>query len=291
MRFRHLAQSAVIAVVFLARTGLAQTPSGIHQEIQQTYSFQPHTLNQKQIKEKSVLLDKFWSKAKSQRDIYLPALRRELGDFSNSAFFLFDGSMLLLNLSESPTDRKIALAAIAHCDLRDVQSAEYVRQVNRLAALNEDTTAAAFHILGTPDFRAFIPQHVLTLGQNYSLIYMLFPADSNHWLQPAISRLQTEPDATAQQSLLLLLWYAQTSPADQAISAFSADAQRPAASREYAKQLIGRSKPALMTQILSTLSGEEPLRQQRRETMRRISDEALIEFDEQTSKLIAKRSR
>jgi len=44
-----------------------------------------------------------------------------------------------------------------------------------MATLNEDTTAAAFQILEQPDFKVFIPQHLLMLGQNYILIYMLLP--------------------------------------------------------------------------------------------------------------------
>ena len=35
-----------------------------------------------------------------------------------------------------------------------------------------DTREAAFRVLAFPDFKAFIPQHALTLGQNYSLIYI-----------------------------------------------------------------------------------------------------------------------
>ena len=53
-----------------------------------------------------------------------------------------------------------------------------------MAKLNEDTTAAAFQILEQPDFEVFIPQHLLMLGQNYILIYMLLPTSQESWLQP-----------------------------------------------------------------------------------------------------------
>jgi hypothetical protein len=142
--------------------------SDLHAEIQHTYNFQPHTLNHEQILEKSKTLDQFWAKATSQRDVYSAGLRRELADFSNPPFFLFDGSKLLLSLSKDPADRKIALAAISRCDLRDVQLLDYFYLVHDMAAKGEDTTAAAFHILGEPKFQVFIPQHSLTLAQNYS---------------------------------------------------------------------------------------------------------------------------
>jgi hypothetical protein len=60
-----------------------------------------------------------------------------------------------------------------HCDLRDVQTKDYFYQVHHLATLGEDTTAAAFHVLEQPNFKIFVPQHSLTLGQNYVLIYLL----------------------------------------------------------------------------------------------------------------------
>ena len=118
---------------------------------------------------KSNILDQFWTQAKSNPAVSVPASQQELADFSNPPFFLYDGSMLLLAMSDTPADRKIALAAIAHCDLSDAQSNDYFYQVHRLAALNQNTTAAAFHVLEDPKYQVFIPQHVLTLGQNYVL--------------------------------------------------------------------------------------------------------------------------
>ena len=174
----------------------SQSPS-VHQQIQQTYNFQPHLLSSQEITQKSAVLDQFWTKAKGEPSVYVPALRQELGDFKNPPFFLYDGSMLLLSLSNTPADRKAALAAMAHSDLRDVQTRDYFLQVHRMATLNDDTTAAAFHVLEQPDFKVFIPQHVLTLGQDYVLVYLLLPTDQDYWLQPAIDRLRDEHDQTA----------------------------------------------------------------------------------------------
>src|SRR5579863_1024709 len=227
----------LLALLLLANAVVSQSVA-VHQEILHTYNFQPHLLSDPELTAKSAVLDDFWTKAKAQPSVYIPALRRELSDFTNPPFFLYDGSMLLLKLSDTPADRKIALAAMTRCNLRDVQHKDYFMQVHRMAALGEDTTAAAFHILEQPKFSVFIPLHVLTLAQNYSLIYMLLPTDPDYWLQPAIARLKTEPDETAQKSLLLLLWYAQTDAADQAISAFAGDAAKPSASRTYAQDML-----------------------------------------------------
>jgi hypothetical protein len=277
----------VLSLLFASSATGQSAP--IHQQIQQTYNFQPHLLSNQQITEKSTALDQLWTKAKKERSQYSPALRQELGDFKNPTFFLYDGSMLLLSLSDTPIDRKIALAAMARCDLRDVPAKDYFLQVHRMATLSEDTTAAAFHVLEQPQFTVFIPQHVLTLGQNYVLIYLLLPTDQDYWLQPAMDRLKSERDETAQESLLLLLWYAQTDAADQAMSAFAGDASKPSASRTYARELVHRKdKIGSKEQTQASDSTAASLRQKRRERLKAVSDEALIDLDDFTL-LMAKR--
>jgi len=279
----------LLALLLLANAVVSQSVA-VHQEILHTYNFQPHLLSQQEITAKSGVLDQFWSKAKAQPSVYIPGLRQELADFNNPPFFLYDGSMLLLSLSDTPADRKIALAAMARCNLRDVQAKDYFMQVHRLAALGEDTTAAAFHVLVRPKFSVFIPQHVLTLGQDYVLVYMLLPTGQDFWLQPAIDHLKTESDSTAQKSLLLLLWYAQTDAADQAISTFAGDAAKSSASRTYAQDLLHRKQKIGSEQKTQAADETEAsLRQKRRERLKSVSDEALYDLDDYTVLLMAKR--
>jgi len=290
MQVKHgvLSKTGVFVLIVAGAAG-AQS-NAIHQQIERTYDFQPHLLNEQEITQKSAVLDQFWSTAKAEASRYVPALRQELVDFKNPRFFLYDGSMLLLSLSDATVDRRIALAAVAHCDLRDVQPDAYFHQVHRMATLNEDTTAAALHVLDDPDFKVIVPQHALTLGQNYVLIYMLLPTGEDYWLQPAIERLRGENDLTAQKSLLLLLWYAQSEPADQAITAFAGDPGKPPASRAYAQELLHRKDKIGSKQRLRAMaSTETSLRQKRRERLHSVSDEALIDLDEYTLMLMAKR--
>ncbi len=82
------------------------------------------TLSNTEITQKSGVLEQFWSKAKAKPNVYIPALRQELANLQNPPFFLYDGSMLLLSLSNTPIDRKVALAAIAHNDVRGTCSQE-----------------------------------------------------------------------------------------------------------------------------------------------------------------------
>jgi hypothetical protein len=279
----------LVLLLLLAGVAASQADS-IRQQIQQTYNFQPHLLSKQEINEKSAALDQFWTRTKAEPSLYIPAIRQELGDFKNPPFFLYDGSTLLLSLSDTHADRKIALAAMARCDLRDVQANDYFLKIHRMATLNEDTTAAAFHVLEQPKFTVFIPQHALTLAQNYVLIYLLLPTDQDYWLQPTMDRLKSEQDETAQKSLLLLLWYAQTDAADQALSAFAGDASKPSLSRSYAQHLLHRKDNVGLVQRTEALAvSEASLRQKRLERLKAVSDEALIDLDDYTAMLIAKR--
>ena len=294
MRYQQVASAARVLLLPLLLVSIvaaqSPAPTAIHAEIQQTYNFQPHTLTTAQINEKSAVLDQFWKKAKSQSNVYAPALRQELTDFTNPPFFLYDGASLLSTLSNDPADHKIILNAVAHSDIRDVQFRDYVLFVHKYAALGDDTTSAAFNILATPKFSIFIPQHVLTLNQDYCLIYMLLPTDQNLWLQPAIARLHDEQDETAQKSLLLLLWYAQTPDSDNALANFEKDAAKPQASRAYAKELIHRKDSVGLTvKALTVATSEQSLRDARRARMKAVSDEALYDLDDYTTKIIAKR--
>jgi hypothetical protein len=280
----------VLAALFVSLPGISQSPS-IHNKIQETYSFQPHLLNHEQQTAKSADLDKFWGEAKAQQSEYVQALRVELADFLNPPFFLYDGSMLLQSLSDTHEDHQIELAAMAHCDLRDLQQREYFMQVHRLAGLGEDTTTAAFHILDDPKFQVFVPQHVLTLGQDYVLVYLLLPTDQHFWEQAAIQRIAVEKDPTAQKSLLSLLWYAQTPAADKAVAAFAADTTKQAENRKAAHEMAqkagGGSKLAVAIFTLGSAEGD--LRKKRQERMKSVSDEALYDLDKYTIEIHAKR--
>jgi hypothetical protein len=281
----------ILAVAAVAAADQVQSSGpDLHHEILQVYDFQPHALNSAQIAQKSAALDQFWSKAKSQSANYIPGLRKELSDFSNPPFFLYDGSKLLLSLSPTPSDRKLVLAAISHSDLRDVRFGDYFMLVHSMADEGEDTSAASFHILEEPKFQVFIPQHSLTLGQDSCLIYMLLPTNQDFWIHPAAELLGRETDLTAQKSLLLLLFYAQTPEADRAITGFSNDANKPQGARIYANELIHRKDGVgAADRAAVLLTSEESLRQARRERMKAVSDEALDDFDTYTAKIIAKR--
>ncbi len=103
-----------VVVTLVAVPALAQD---IGLEIRAIYSFAPHELTSQEIEEETRVLDSFWAKAKAQKDTYLPAIRSELARPEARPFFLYDGSLLLLSLSDTGPDRQLSLGAIARCDL------------------------------------------------------------------------------------------------------------------------------------------------------------------------------
>ncbi len=254
----------------------------------QNNGFQPHTLSQKEIEAKSNDLDQFWKKVKDRKEQYLPLLRAELQAPSNPSFFYYDCSKLLLSLSENIDDRKIALKAVPKVDLLDIQHDDYLRTIHMLARNELDTSDAALRILDYPQFKAIIPQHALTLDQDFSLIYMLIPTKEEYYLQKLIKRLSVEKNIASQKSIIQMLWYTVTKQGDQAIQQFSENSSKPNESRMWAKDLLGRKSKLGLTSKLA-VSSYSSLKQKRKEVMSRISDEALIEFDELTAKMLVDR--
>jgi hypothetical protein len=270
----------------------APSAADFHSEIRTLYDFHPPALTAAQRTEKSAAMDKLWAAAKAQPAVYIPRLRQELADSTNPSFFFFDGSQLLASLSHDPADLKIVSAALARVDLQDPAPSAYFYFVHDLAVQKNDTTAAAFNILSDPKFQVNVPQHAMLLTQNYCLIYMLLPTDQKFWLQPAIDRLRQEKDPTAQQSLLLLIWYAQTAASDQAISGFARDFAQPQTAIAYAKGLIERqSNGSAPSEPGTQPATEQALREARAARMKSVSDEALEDLDAYTSQIMAARGK
>lgn len=287
MRIAHLLPILLIGSLCSAQTIAAPlTGADFHSRVIALYSFEPHELKLPEMTEKSGQMDKFWSEVKADPAKMLPLLRNELEEPAQPSFFYYDGSQLLLSLSRERSDKVLASHSIPKVNFKDVDQTDYVRTVQRLASAGIDTREAAFRVLEDPAFTAIIPQHALTLGQNFSLMYMLFPMDETIFEPSLEKRLEQESDPEAQKTLLLALWYAAMPAAETAISRFAGTAGKPEQAREYAKQLLKQKIPSLTG---LGFSSEQALREDRRKVMQRpISDEALMEFDHLTAKLRAK---
>ena len=281
---------ALLLGTLVAGAGVCQPASApaksareFHARIATVYGFQPHALNKVQMAAKSEELDGWWTYVKANAVEALPLLRVELSDASNPTYFSYDGAKLLLSLSESHADQALALQSMARVDLQDIDESDYLTTIQGFAAQGFDTREAAFRVLGDPQFKANISQHVLTLGQNYCLIYMLYPMPEPKFERDLIAHLDQRLDPTSQKSLLLALWYTMSPASRAALRAYGDNPKAPKEVASYAHELLARKTGV----AASTLSVTE-LRRQRRATMQRpISDEALSDFDSLTVQLLA----
>ena len=108
-------------VILFSQQLLAADSTSFHQRVLATYDFAPHSLNKEEISAKSKILDAFWTEVTANQAIDLAALREELARPDVPEFFEYDGAKLLLSLSKSRADESIALSAINHADLADLQ--------------------------------------------------------------------------------------------------------------------------------------------------------------------------
>ncbi len=103
----HIGVLVLISVVMLRAPLSRAQLRPLRDDIRRTYNFQPHLLTDQERNDKSAVMDQFWNKVKAGKGSLLQALRSELADLSNPRFFLYDGSLLLLSLSDTGADRRL----------------------------------------------------------------------------------------------------------------------------------------------------------------------------------------
>jgi hypothetical protein len=268
-----------VGFLLLSRQLVAAEMASFHERVLATYNFAPHSLTKEEISAKSKILDTFWTEVKANQATDLPVLREELARPDAPAFFEYDGAKLLLSLSKLRADESIALSAISHADLADLQPTDYFLTVHAMSVDGLDTTTAALKILGDDKFQAYIPQHALTLDQEMCLAYLLLPTDERFYLAAIEQRLFQEKSVVAQKSLLSVLGDTATKQGDAAIARFVADASQSEEARAYARTIMEATKK--MTDLplvgISTKS-YEALKAEQRQLFARVSDEALSDW-------------
>ena len=261
----------------------------LHDRVVATYNFLPRNLDDKAIEAKSKELDAFWEHVKARGPQGLEELRRELRRQDLPIFFNYDGAKLLLSLSKNREDRSLALTAIERAELRDIQWTDYFYTVHSMAVDGLDTSDAALKILDEDRFKVFVPQHALTLGQDFCLLYLLLPTEESFYLDKLERRLFKEKSVTALKSVLLVLGYSVTAKGDDAIKRFSEDMTKPDEARAYAKKVIDATKSMAEVPLVGlSFSSFVALKAERRKLLARVSDEALYELERLQVKLRSK---
>ncbi len=266
---------AIIILTFVATFALGQTLS---KEIDNIYNFQPSKLSDKEQESKFPALDKFWEKVKRDTSKYLPQLRFELMHAGHNPYFYYDGSGLLLSLSEAKSDKIVAVKAIAKCDLNDISQKIYVTTLNKLAQDGIDVAEAAVKILSEDKFSFFLPQHAMSFNQGYCLTYMLLPQKNNEYVDTLIS-MYSSISKTAKKSVITTLWFAYSCKGDSFLKSVMNDQTSDKDISEYAKKLMGYTKLTTDQEDYIKLIGKEHLDDIREASLQRFSDEAIEELD------------
>jgi len=278
--------SFILTVFFfiLSNTASSQVPAeansikGFSSEIDSVYTFKPSKLSRKEQETKLPALDRFWEKVKSDTSKYLPQLRFELDQSGHNSFFYYDGSELLMSLSEGKADKELAAYAISKCDLNDIDRKLYVSRVNKLAREGVNSTPAAVKILQDDKYSFFLVEHAMTFNQGYCLSYMLLPQVSSVYVDTLISIFPTA-SKTARFSIVTTLWFAYSCKGDEFLKVIMTDLKVEKEVREYAKKIMQSTKLTKDQEDYLKTAGKEHLDEIRSLSLRRFSDEAISDLD------------
>lgn len=258
----------------------------LHEAIQKTYNFQPHTLTKKQWAEKGPLLDDFWEKISADKNKYLNELRRELQDTTNPTFFYYDCGHLFLKLVKSQEDFQLIYNAMLRTDLADISASEYINVMNFFANKGINTTQAAMKMIAltsAPSFPGTAKGATPFIEEQFqALLYILLPIPVQDYLPVLRKQLPAITDTITTKNILHFLNYTCTCEADSIIAAFSQGHDHPVAVSNYAT-LIAKNN---LAQPHKNHPNEYKLIiKERHEILSRINDETMLELTDLTRRL------
>lgn len=191
--------------------------------IKDIYNFNPSEVNDKAILErKGKEMDGFWNLVSSDKDFYIPLLRKKLCEPGNNRFFYFDGTRLLLGLSTTREDMVTGVNALKNTSLNDVDRYVYFQLVHWIGCQGIDTYPAIENIINDPDFEMFIPQHALTLKQDYTVLYCVLVLDDSVYIDKLIKRLYGEKNTVIAKTLIMAIAYSVSEKGQKALQEFTA---------------------------------------------------------------------
>ena len=267
-----------------------QTQEQLHARVMALYDFHPGSVGDDVRKAKSAQMDVFWDEMKARPAVSVPLLRTELRSRTEPSFFYTDGVELLLHLSHEPQDGALAAATLPRMELGDTQPTTYFYLAHDLAVKGEDITAGALHILDDPTFSVSVPQHAMTLDQRMALMYLLLSMKEDIWVSAALQRFAMEKSEKGKIALVFALFYAQTDESDAALRRIAGDSAQASFVRKQAQDLLSNER-AVPKDALAQTGNVDQIREQRRQRLRAVSDEAVDDVQAMTKELVALRAK
>ena len=261
-------------------------------DIVATYAFDPKVMTFDEQAKRAPKLSELWERFHKSPDSYRNAMRTLLGRDGGTEMLYCDGGMLFLQESTLSSDKVLGLNSIAKCSLVEIQQTPYFYTMHREALAGTDTLDLQFRMLTKPEYQVFSPLHALSLGQDYSFVYPLLVQEESRYVHRIVERTKIEKDSTAQNTLLLALYYAATLESEEILRSIAGKKDVPPDVQKQAKEMIeriGEMRTIDPTKVrdwmkqnmvdVSPSATESDLRAARRQRMRTISDEALMELD------------
>src|ERR1700735_5628252 len=191
-RLRMICMPVVVPALLLCLPILARAQSSGCEELkarqEKTYGFEPPQLSSDERQAKSREMDEFWKAAQSLGQTAVPCLQGMLESDKRDPFFLFDGSSLLLSIDASPESLTTISAAVASTDLKEVDSAGYIRLLLELSHRGVDIGPLAAKYMAYPLVDTSLPQHggmKLTRIDGALLLYgSMDPVVAEKYLEP-----------------------------------------------------------------------------------------------------------
>lgn len=157
------------ALLLLSFSETAQAQSSACESLKavqaKTYGFEPPLLSSSERNGKSDQMDHFWEMAKKSGPAAFLCLQQMLASEQNDAFFMFDGSLLLLTLDSSPESLATISKALLHTDLKDVDTAAYISLLLQLSHRDIDIGPLAEKYMTYPSVETYLPEHAMKLGR------------------------------------------------------------------------------------------------------------------------------
>ena len=172
--------------------------------LKSTYDFKPAKLSGADRESKSAAMDKIWAEVKADPKELAPCLESALEDPGADAWFLFDGSGLLLMVDPSPEANQLILRGCEKVDFDDIDLSEWIRRLTRLAIADIDISTAAARWMAYPNPRYVLPRHAFTANKADGAFFLYGSMDEAQ-ATPALQRIVSDVSHPARSVALELL--------------------------------------------------------------------------------------
>jgi len=272
-------KNILIGLIFFSMSNILYSQS-FHEEVQTVFNFTPSELSKEEQQKIFPKLDKFFNKVISNKTEYLQPLRDELLRNDNNPYFYFDGGILLMEISNEPSDLQLVADVLVKTNLKDLVPKLYLQRLLELSIKGVNVIDAGLHIYSDPTFQVFIVEHSLLLNQGECLKFILPRYESELYVNKLIDLYSETDSVSTKESIITLLYYSRSCKADSFIKSTLKNNN----SKEI-KILIKNILKLEPKKRKSEKIKYQKIRRKINNVLNRINDEAIYELNQLTKEL------